>query len=61
MSQSFRVESLEESRERLQTHSQLRVRSGSWDRGQFGNPEEEERPSLEAATKRRSGGRDWEH
>jgi hypothetical protein len=33
----------------------------SWGRGQFGNPEEEERPPLEAATKQRSEDRDWEH
>jgi hypothetical protein len=29
--------------------------AGSWGRGEFGNPEEEERPPLEAATKQRLG------
>jgi hypothetical protein len=27
--------------------------AGSWDRGQFGNPKEGERPPFEAATKQR--------
>jgi hypothetical protein len=31
------------------------VRAGSWGQRQFGNPEEEERPPLEAATKQRLG------
>jgi hypothetical protein len=43
-------------------NSQLRAaETGSWGRGQFGNPEEGERPPLEAATKHRSEDRDWEH
>jgi hypothetical protein len=32
--------------------------AGSWGRGQFGNPDEGERPPLEAATKQRSENRD---
>jgi hypothetical protein len=40
----------------------LRVaEAGSWGRGQFGNPEEGERPPLEAATKQHSKDRDWEY
>jgi hypothetical protein len=35
--------------------------AGCWGQGQFGNPEEEVRPPLEAATKQRSKDRDWEH
>jgi hypothetical protein len=53
---------LQDSRECLQADGQLRVaESGSWARGQLGNPQEGERPTLEAATKQRSEDRDWEH
>jgi hypothetical protein len=39
--------------ESVQTYSCEKWEAGSWDRGQFGNPEEGERPPLEAATKQR--------
>jgi hypothetical protein len=39
--------------ESLESCSCEKWEAGSWGRGQFGNPEEEERPSLEAATKQR--------
>jgi hypothetical protein len=48
--------------ERESAGTQLRVaEAGSWGREQFGNPDEGERPPLEAATKQRSEVRDWEH
>jgi hypothetical protein len=42
--------------------SQLRFAEACiWGPGQFGNPEEGERPPLEAVTKQRSEDCDWEH
>jgi hypothetical protein len=49
-------------RERESAISQFRdAEAGNWGRGQFGNPEEEERPPWEATTKQRIEKRNWEH
>jgi hypothetical protein len=56
------MESLGRCRESLQEDSQLRaLEDDSWCREEFGNPEEEERSPLEAATKQRSAECDWDH
>jgi hypothetical protein len=46
--------------ESLQADGQLRV-AVAGARGQLENPEEGERPPLEAVSKQRSEDRDWEH
>jgi hypothetical protein len=35
----------------VESSSREKLEAGSWGQGEFGNPEEGERPTLEAATK----------
>jgi hypothetical protein len=47
--------------ERESTGRQSDETCSSWGWGKFGDPEEEERPLLEAVTKQSSKACDWEH